>query len=492
MPFRPTPPQPESKFPPPQQSPQEEAERANKPNEPELLHVQPAVLLDGSPFPQKITHEPKLQEARRLRYVSPDAAEGGDGSLEHPWKDLNTAFCGLLPGDRLLLTPAVYEGTFRVGSDCHAGTAELPIQVFARHAFLKPKGDADVLTVEQPHWQFWEVQIALGHSGVAGFVTRGSQAHDIDVDQSHIYEGRGPAVRISAGSSRIKISNSHIHQATGIRIDAGTRDVTIITSHVHHNFGAAVTIGTAASKDDPPAQEIRLIGNRFQNDHGGALKLLRCRGVQVLHNTIANYRPDEEEGFDGDAVAIDSEAADVVFEDNSVLESTVAIRIGGKEPGGKPPEKIVVQRSFFQNALTSESLALDVRQGRGVRFSNNVVDRYAKGFQAGKEVESLSIANNLFLGARTAFELSAPEAAGFLDYNVFASAPDLAAVISGITRPLSAYAKDRMRHTRIIQGVSLTGSDLGKLAGFTPVDQGKALPGISYRGAAPDIGVAER
>src|SRR5215472_290627 len=74
IPNRPTPPQPESKFPPPQQSAEEEEREANKPNEPELLHVQPSIRLDGAPFPKKLTYEPSLVEAKRLRYVSADAA----------------------------------------------------------------------------------------------------------------------------------------------------------------------------------------------------------------------------------------------------------------------------------------------------------------------------------------------------------------------------------------------------------------------------------
>ncbi|HEX7138315.1 MAG TPA: hypothetical protein VF219_10725, partial [Vicinamibacterales bacterium] len=118
IPNRPTPPQPESKFPPPQQSAEEEEREANKANEPELLHVQPAIRLDGAPFPKKVTYEPSLVEAKRLRYVAADAAPGGDGSAEHPWRDLQDALCQLVPGDRLLLTPAVYEGSFRIGPNC--------------------------------------------------------------------------------------------------------------------------------------------------------------------------------------------------------------------------------------------------------------------------------------------------------------------------------------------------------------------------------------
>jgi len=490
MPYRPTPPQPESKFPPPQQSAEEEEREANKANEPDLLHVQPSILLDGAPFPKKITYEPGLVEAKRLRYVSADAAAGGDGSADHPWNNLQEALCQLIPGDRLLLTPAVYEGSFRIGSSCHGGTADAPIQVFARHAFLKPRGDGDVLTVEQPHWQFWEVQIALLHSSVAGFVTRGAGAHDIAVDQSHIYEGKGPAVRLAAGSSRITISNSHIHQSRGIEIEAATRDITITTSHIHHNFGTSLTVGIAAP-DAPPAEGIQIIGNRLQNDHGSALRLLHCYGARILYNTFANYRPDEESEFNGTAIFVGSGSSDVALEGNSILEASIGIAVGEVRSAGAPPEKVIVLRNFLQNTLTPEGLALDVVLGTDIRFYNNVVDRYADDVHAAAGVRALSVANNLFLGGKTACILLVPDVNCFFDYNIFANSMNPRVVLGTDVYDVSGLTAGPMSHTRVLPKVEISGGDLGNLTGFSPVDQGQVMPGLAYRGAAPDIGIAE-
>ena len=70
MPGRPKPPQPESKFPPPQQSEEEEKRLANRPGEPTLLHGEPAILLNGAPFPEKKDYEPGFPEAKRIRYVT--------------------------------------------------------------------------------------------------------------------------------------------------------------------------------------------------------------------------------------------------------------------------------------------------------------------------------------------------------------------------------------------------------------------------------------
>src|SRR5262249_45256162 len=179
------------------------------------------------------------------------------------------------PGDRLVVSADVYEGSFRVGGSCRSGTARQPIQVFARHAFLKPGGPGDVLTIERAHWQFWELQIALLDSDVAGLVVSGTEAHDIAVDQTHIYEGNGPAVRVAAGSSGVTFSNCHIHQSRGVRIEGGASEIVLVNNHIHHNRSASVAIGGGGGSE--PARGVKLIGNRIHNDRGPALELSACR-----------------------------------------------------------------------------------------------------------------------------------------------------------------------------------------------------------------------
>src|SRR5262245_27759285 len=134
---RPTPMDTETKFPPPQQSAEDEARSSNRPNEADLLQGERPVLLDGQPFPERQPYDPKFPAAKRTRFVSNEAPGPGDGSLEHPWKDLQQALCALEPGDRLVVASGIYTGSFRVAGACKSGTADAPIQLFARHAFLK-------------------------------------------------------------------------------------------------------------------------------------------------------------------------------------------------------------------------------------------------------------------------------------------------------------------------------------------------------------------
>ena len=492
MPLRPTPFQPESKFPPPQQSAEEEERKSNRPGEPDLLHGEPAILLDGEPFPERKPYDPKFPEARRMRYVAADAAGTGDGSAEHPWKDLQDALCRLEAGDRLVVASGIYAGSFRVAGTCRSGTAEAPIQIFARHAFLKAaEGGGDVLTIERAHWQLWEVQIALLDSESAGFVTLGSGAHDIAVDQSHIYEGQGPAVSLRAGSSGITLSNCHIHQSTGVRIEAGVSRVTLLNNHIHHNRAASVTVGGGGA--GAPAREISIVGNRIHNDHGPALDLSRCDGVSVSRNRFSNYRPDPEEGATGEAIVVRSDCRDVTVDHNTVLEASLAVRIGAASDPGNASERISFYRNYFQNQLTAESTAVSIERARQVRFANNVIDRYAEPFRiAASGAEAISIANNLILRPTIAFRLPSPKAAAFFDYNVFGAEPSLPADIGAGPVVAAGWMTTHMPHSRVIAGAGMADGDLGKIVGFSPADAGKALEGISFEGSAPDIGVAER
>jgi hypothetical protein len=43
----------------------------------------------------------------------------------------------------------------------------------------------------------------------------------------------------------------------------------------------------------------------------------------------------------------------------------------------------------------------------------------------------------------------------------------------------------------VISGLGLQEGDLGRVVGFSPVDAGSPLDGVTFGGRAPDIGVAE-
>ena len=77
------------------------------------------------------------------------------------------------------------------------------------------------------------------------------------------------------------------------------------------------------------------------------------------------------------------------------------------------------------------------------------------------------------------------------DVYVFGAAASPSGKVGGADASASWW-RDRMPHTRVMGVTELSGNDLGKITGFPLVDAGKAFDGLSFKGKAPDIGVAER
>ncbi|HEX4439518.1 MAG TPA: right-handed parallel beta-helix repeat-containing protein [Thermoanaerobaculia bacterium] len=487
---RPTPLDTETKFPPPQQPPDKEAIESNAPGEPDKLGGERPVLLDGKPFPERRPYDPKFPDAKRTRFASAEAKDAGDGTLEHPWRDLQHALCALEPGDRLVVASGIYTGAFRAGGGaCRDGSADAPIQVFARHAFLKSDGSGAVLTVEKAHWQLWEVQIALLDSAVPGLVIRGTGAHDVAIDQTHIYEGNGPALVMAAGAARVTVSNCHIHQSKGIRIEDGASEVTLVNNHIHHNRASSLTVGGGPA-GSPAPRSVTVLGNRIHNDRAPGIELARCDGATIQRNRLSNYRPDEDDKTGGTAVVVGGGCRGVTFESNSIMEASAALQIGAEGPG-PGPESVTVTRNYLENRLTTDATAVAVSSGRNVRIVNNVVDRYAEPFRVAAGTSGVTVANNLVIEPTVAFLLP-PEPLALFAANVFGGQAGLPGRVGTGQVVASEWLAAHSPGSRVIQGVDLEEGDLGRVRGFATADAGHPVEGLAFQGRAPDVGVAEK
>src|SRR5262245_16206250 len=116
------------------------------PIEPDKTPSEPSVSVNGKPFPTPPSFAPRLPPPLRTFYAMPSVAEEGDGSEARPWKDLQAALCALSPGDRLIVKPGVFLGSFEVSGPCRDGTEEAPIQVVMKGAILRPSSERPALT----------------------------------------------------------------------------------------------------------------------------------------------------------------------------------------------------------------------------------------------------------------------------------------------------------------------------------------------------------
>lgn len=461
--------------------------------EADRLRADPLIFLDGEHFPNLEERKTRFGPALRTFFAAADAVAEGDGSETRPWKDLQKALGRLRPGDRLVMQPGVYPGRIVIGEGCADGSPGEPIQVFGQEAFLHGGSEkTPLITISKAHWQLWDLELVLGETAAAGVLVTGPAAHDVLLDDLHVYDGPGSAIRVEKGSHRITVANGHIHQSAGILVTGPSRDLTITRNKIHHNFGTSVTLQGA---EGHPVENVTVSLNKLHNDKGRAIDLSGVRKVRANMNKIYNYRP--AGSFSGEAIRVGPDARDVIIENSFVAEATVGVRIG--EPGKPPPMNVVVRRNYFENRLTRDSVAFDIAAGRDVGVFNNTIDRYAEAFRGPKTPgagERLAIANNLILDpASVAIRFPHAEALTELDYNVF-SRPDgkVQAQIGETAADLEAHrAAGRMTHSRVEKRVELVDRDLARLTPAPPfADAGKAFQAVSFKGRAPDIGVAEK
>lgn len=467
---------------------------------PVALPISQALLLDGKPFPQVTPFAAQFPTPKRAFFV---AASGpaGDGSESRPWNNLQTALCALSPGDRLRVKKGAYTGEFRIADACRDGTAEAPIQVFFEGATLKSSSDGSALAVTKAFWLIDGLRMTLGELSAPGLSVEGG--HDVTIDHASIGGGRGPGIRIVDGASRVTIANTRVQKAAlgqpwpdsvGIEIGAGTSEIRVVSCQLSRNPAGSLRVD--ANTAERVARELTFDGNSIHDDLGPALALFGGEKIRVLNNTIF-YGGERRTGTRGIVL---ERARDVSIEGNHIADAAVAIRVGFADPKGGAflaPRDVSISRNDIENALP-EGTAIDVEAGQRVRVTNNVIERYADAimvFGAPPQTEGVSVANNLVLSVSdVAFVLAEPKAAVFFDYNIFSPRGDRVEVQVGKkTVDLAKFLEGgTMPKSKLVKGVLLRHRELSAVDGVATVDQGKALEGISFKGSAPDLGVAEK
>jgi hypothetical protein len=467
---------------------------------PVALPITQALLLNGRPFPKVERFVSKLPAPKRALFVSA-SGPAGDGSENHPWNDLQAALCALAPGDRLHVQKGAYGGVFSIGGACHDGTEEAPIQVFFEKATLKPSGTAPGLTVEKSFWHLDGLTLDLEAHGGPGVSI--AKVHDVTLDRGLISGGSGPGIRVAQGAARVTIANSRIQKlqvaqpgpdSVAIEIVPRTREIKVVSCRLSYNPAGSVRVDAGAG--EPEATDLSFEGNSIHDDGGPGLAFLGGERVRITGNTIfygAQMRAK------GRGIVLEG-ARGVVIEGNHIADASVAIRVGFADPKRGPfvaARDVSIARNDIENALP-QGVAIDIESGSNVRVTNNVIERYADAimvFGSSPQTQSVSVANNLVLAVSdVAFVLAEPKAAAYFDHNIFSPLGDKVDVQVGKkTLDLARFLKGgKMPQTKLVKGVVLRHRDLAAVDGVATVDQGKVLDGLSYKGSAPDIGVAEK
>lgn len=462
------------------------------------------MLLDGKPFPPVHPAAFRLPEPKREFFV---AAKGdaGDGSEAHPWNDLQAALARLAPGDRLRVRAGSYAGTVAIENACADGSERAPIQlVFDGKAVVEPPEGSPALVVSRAHWLIVGVYARLGLGSAPGIVIRGRGAHDLHLEGPRIADGAGPGIRVEAEAARVAITRAYVSKtglkemapdSCGIEVAAGTREVEVVESHLTNNPSGSIRV-RAPEGGGRPARDVQIRANSIRDDGATSVGIEAADGVTIAANTLT----DATGVASTRGIAIERvERASV--RTNRVSGFSIGIAVGRADPNGGPVHRASdaqVERNVVECAGGGDRpAAFVVEAGSKIRILNNLADGCAEGillFGAPPQTERAVVANNVLLGVSdVAILMQSPAAATLFDWNVFSPVQRATVEIAGQAMPLSRFLQGgTMPHSQIKVGVHVQQHDLGRLSGLATVDRGKDVDGLQYRGAAPDLGVAER
>ncbi|GEM_PF-6930811 len=487
---------------------------------PDRLLAEPSATLLGAPFPaMEATPPPTLPEPSRTLYADANGVPGGTGTPEAPFEDLQVALRFLEPGDRLVLRPGRYEGSFVIDDSCQRGDATRPIQVVAEAgAILSPGSEspAAVLTVSRPYWilQGFDVDAeSKVNQGVRVIgIASNSPAVGLLLSALRVTGALKAGIGLGPDLRNIQLLNTVVdnngdedHRADGIRIYGSVSDLGLQGLRIHDNSGDGVHLlnhRDPLEEDEDRAQtpptELRIHSSRIHDNGDDGIEIRDGRDLQIQAVRIWNHLQEE----DSACIKIQGMVVDAQIENNHLVECTRALWVGQgvHEDVNEAlvPNDILIYRNYMVSQLAARTSGLVLTTVKDVRVYHNIISHYDSGLTIhGYEFENrdIQIRNNLFHEQELrSFDLTVWDNVERFDYNAFSRGSE--AVVGRVdteqSRLSTLMEEGYLENSVLAESVSFMGADLGNLSGINLVDRGVAIAGIPATGSAPDIGIAEK
>ena len=487
---------------------------------PDRLLEEPTAFLLGEEFPaMEATPSPTLADPLRTFYADAAGVPGGTGTAEAPFEDLQVALRFLEPGDRLVIRPGQYVGSFAIDDNCRAGLPSKSIQVVAEAgAVLSPGAGTieTVLRVSRSHWVLQGMDVDAEGKAAQGLHVSGvavnSPAIDVVLDGLRITGATSTGLALGPDLRNPQVLNTAIdtngdvdHRADGIHLYGSVDGLVLAGLRVSDNTGDGLHLSNhrdrAAGFEDRPQQpvsDLSIHSSRFYDNGDDGIELRDGRNIEIRAVRIWNHLQKE----DSACIKLQGLVDDAQIENNHLAECTRALWIGQgvheSVSEALVPNDVLVMRNYMVSQLATNTSGLVLTTVKDVRVYHNIISQYDSGLTIhGYEFENrdVQVRNNLFHEQELrSFDLTVWDNVERLDYNAFSRGSS--AVVGRVDNVQSTLRElmdaDHLENSILAESVSFMSADLGNLSGINLVDRGVSIAGIPALGSAPDIGIAEK
>ncbi len=450
----------------------------------------------GTPTPPPPTPTPPPVSYTREWVVSPSGSDSAAGSASAPFRTISKAISVVGPGERITVKAGTYAERLSIEGNVKGGTASAPIRLQGEGLpkIIPGNSNSSMVAIRKPYWHMDGFDVdAQGTAkfGVAFFdaTTTGSV-----LSGSRVHNGTaGAAVTTFSYASGVTIENNEVYDysrgssdAHAVLVQYSSKNITVRNNRLHSVSGDSVQcIGPEDYSDLPPADGVLIEGNEMFGNVENGFDIKTCYNVVIRRNTMYNFAA---------AGVVHMSPANVLIEDNLFYNVGKAIAIGGNHYGPVPAGVVVRRNRIRDVPKTSawEGNAIRLENSEGAQVVNNTIVNVGNaaimlGGGTGGATSNLSVYNNLLQGTASVLHIGSQAPGLKVGNNLYASSAKVYASGAG-SLSFSAWMSQGKDSGSLEAPLSLSTTSF--VPGSSAVDKGRNV-GLSYCGAAPDIGAVE-
>ncbi|HYO74413.1 MAG TPA: right-handed parallel beta-helix repeat-containing protein [Archangium sp.] len=433
---------------------------------------------------------------KRVWVVSTTGSDTASGAETAPLRTISRAITLAGPGELIRVRSGTYTERVLISGSVRSGTVDAPItlQGEGNPRIVLGSVTGALMVVEKPYWLISGFNLDIQNRKALGVAFTGN-LQGTKLSNSEIHHGQyGAGVSFHYSATGATLENNHIHHifisgkdAHGVIVQPTVRNITLRGNVIHDNSGDSIQCYSEDGTGAAPADGLLIEGNDLYGNIEQSIDIKTCYNVTVRRNKMHHARRHPTLGGNGTMV-VHMSAKNVLIEDNDFYDAGMAIGVGGNRVGPYP-SGIVIRRNRIRDMITLDGMTgggLLLAVSTGTQVYNNTFTRLqgpalSVGNGDGGPTENLVVKNNI-IDAAYALKLGA-------------QAPGLK-MGSNLYRPGATFNGSSLSQwkSKGFDARSLDSSTLLDSTTLAPasaaIDRGENV-GLSFCGAAPDIGAIE-